>query len=59
MKTLHLDAGEMEVVRNAVHMYLDSFGHDEAEVVESAKAVLRKLAEAVDDEVSEATQLIG
>lgn len=43
---MHLTDGELAVVRNAMQMYLRSFGHNEAEVVEHAKQALAKLAAA-------------
>ena len=54
MNTIHLDDAELALVRNAVHGYLNSFGHNEADVVEQVKQVLAKLAAAEREDLSEA-----
>lgn len=59
MRSIHLDDAELAMLRSAVHLYVDTFGHNEAEVVERAKAIMAKLKQAGDDEVSEARNLIG
>jgi hypothetical protein len=59
MRSIHLDDAELTMLRSAVHMYVDSFGHNEADVVERAKALMAKLNQAGDDDVTDATQLIG
>jgi hypothetical protein len=58
MKTIHLTDDELAMVRNAVHGYLTTFGHEEHEVVEQAKSTLAKL-EAAADESEEPSELIG
>lgn len=50
MNTLHLTDSELAMVQHAMHTYLTSFGHDEADVVEQVKRVLAKLAEAEQDD---------
>lgn len=59
MKTVHLDNSELAMLRNAVRSQLHAFGHNESEVVERAKHLLRKLDEAEDDDVESASKLIG
>ena len=54
MNTIHLSDAELAIVRHAVHGYLNSFGHNEADVVELVKQVLAKLAAAEHDDLSEA-----
>lgn len=58
MKTIHLSERELELTRHAVRAYLNSFGHDEADVVHDIKQVLVRLATATDDD-TETTELIG
>lgn len=53
MNTIHLNDAELAMVRNAVQGYLNSFGHNEADVVELVKQVLTKLAAAEQDDLSE------
>jgi len=54
VNTIHLNDAELAMVRNAVHGYLNSFGHNEADVVELVKQVLAKLAAAEHGDMSEA-----
>ena len=54
MNTIHLSDAELALVRHAVTGYLNSFGHNEADVVELVKQVLAKLAAAEHDDLSEA-----
>jgi hypothetical protein len=49
VNTVLLTDGELAVVRNAMQMYLRSFGHNEAEVLVHAKEALAKLAAATRD----------
>ncbi|HET9859015.1 MAG TPA: hypothetical protein VFQ19_04490 [Nocardioidaceae bacterium] len=58
MKTIHLSESELALVRNAMRAYLNSFGHDEADVVTDIKRVLVRLAAATDDR-PERSELIG
>lgn len=58
MKTIHLSESELGLVSNAMRAYLNSFGHNEADVVTSIKQVIARLSAATDDEV-ESTELIG
>jgi hypothetical protein len=41
--TIDLTADELRLLQAALHSYLDDFGHDEADVVERAKALIAKL----------------
>jgi hypothetical protein len=43
MHTIELTEEELRIVRNALHSFLDDFGHEEADVLRSIKAVLAKL----------------
>ena len=58
MKTIHLSESELILIRNAMHAFLTSFGHDEADVVARIKQVIARLSDATDDE-QEPTQLTG
>jgi hypothetical protein len=46
MNTIHLTDEELEAARHAMTAYLRSFGHDEADTVILARAVLARLAAA-------------
>ena len=41
--TLDLTDEELELLRSALHSYLDDFGHDEADVLRRIKELLAKL----------------
>jgi ABC-type transporter Mla subunit MlaD len=41
--TIELDDDELKLVRNALHAYLDDFGHDEADILRQLKELLEKL----------------
>ena len=41
--TIDLDDDELKLVRNALHSYLDDFGHDEADILRQVKELLEKL----------------
>ena len=43
MNTIELNDEELRLLQNALHAYLDDFGHDEADVLRSVKAVIAKL----------------
>jgi hypothetical protein len=43
MTTIELTDDELELVRTALHAFLDDFGHDEIDVVRRVKDVLAKL----------------
>jgi hypothetical protein len=45
MHTLELTDDELRVLRAALHSYLDDFGHEEADVLRVAKALLAKLGD--------------
>jgi hypothetical protein len=46
MHTIELDEDELRLLYNALHAYLDDFGHEEADVLRSIKALLAKLPDA-------------
>ena len=41
--TIELTNDELKLVRNALHAYLDDFGHEEADVLREIKQLLEKL----------------
>jgi hypothetical protein len=41
--TIELTDEELRLLREALHAYLDDFGHDEADVLRAAKRLLAKL----------------
>ena len=43
MHTIHLTDDELRLVQNALHAYLDDFGHEEADVLRMVKALIAKL----------------
>ena len=43
MSTIELTAGELQLLRAALHSFLDDFGHDEIDVVRRIQALLEKL----------------
>jgi len=43
MKTIELTDEELRLVWNAVHAFLDDFGHEEADILAALKALLAKL----------------
>jgi hypothetical protein len=43
MHTLELTEDELRILQAALHSYLDDFGHEEADVLRIAKALLAKL----------------
>ena len=43
MHTIELTEDELQLVRSALHSYLEDFGHDEADVLRAIKHVLAKL----------------
>ncbi len=59
MKTIRLTDAELMMVRHAMLAYLATFGHEEAEVVEQAKAILAKLVDLPDDVTTEGAEVIG
>ena len=46
MHTIELTPEELELLRAALHSYLDDFGHEEADVLRRIKAILAKLPSA-------------
>jgi hypothetical protein len=40
---IRLTNDELKLIRNALHSYLDDFGHDEADVLRQIKDLLEKL----------------
>ena len=43
MHTLELSDDELKLLHAALHSFLDDFGHDEADILRSVKAVIAKL----------------
>jgi hypothetical protein len=43
MHTIELSDEELKLLYAALHAYLDDFGHEEADVLRSVKAVIAKL----------------
>jgi hypothetical protein len=43
MHTIELTDDELKLIRNALHAYLDDFGHEEADVLRALKQLLDKL----------------
>jgi hypothetical protein len=43
MHTIQLTDEELRLLQNALHTYLDDFGHEEADVLRLVKALLAKL----------------
>ncbi|WP_185447728.1 hypothetical protein [Kribbella qitaiheensis] len=43
MNTIELDDEELRVLRSALRSYLQAFGHNEADLLRAAKALMRKL----------------
>jgi hypothetical protein len=48
MHTIELSNDELRLLREALHAYLDDFGHDEADVLRSVKQLLAKLPQSSD-----------
>jgi hypothetical protein len=46
MHTIELSDDELRLLHNALHAYLDDFGHEEADVLRSIKALIAKLPDA-------------
>jgi hypothetical protein len=44
MTTIELTDDELELVRTALHAFLDDFGHDEIDVVRRVQGLLARLA---------------
>ena len=43
MHTIELTDDELRLIQNALHAYLDDFGHEEADVLREVKALIAKL----------------
>ena len=43
MHTFELTEQELRLIQNALHSYLDDFGHEEADVLRDVKALIAKL----------------
>jgi hypothetical protein len=43
MHTIQLTDEELRLLQNALHSYLDDFGHEEADVLRAVKALIEKL----------------
>ena len=48
MHTIELTDEELRLLQNALHAYLDDFGHEEADVLRLIKRVLAKLPAATE-----------
>jgi hypothetical protein len=46
MHTIELSQEELQLVHSALHAYLDTFGHEEADLLRSLKALIAKLPRA-------------
>ena len=46
MHTIELDSEELRLLREALHAYLDDFGHEEADVLRRIKNLIAKLPSA-------------
>ena len=46
MQTIELTEEELRLIREALHAYLDDFGHEEADVLRKIKSLLAKLPSA-------------
>ena len=44
MHTIELSDDELRLIQNALHAYLDDFGHEEADVLREVKALIAKLS---------------
>ncbi len=43
MHTIKLTEDELHLIQNALHAYLDDFGHEEADVLRQVKDLIEKL----------------
>ena len=43
MHTIELNPEELRLVREAVHAFVDDFGHEEQDIVNALRAILAKL----------------
>jgi hypothetical protein len=48
MYTIELHAEELQMLRSALGSYLQAFGHNEADLVKAARALLMKLPEEIE-----------
>jgi hypothetical protein len=46
MHTIELDSEELRLLREALHAYLDDFGHEEADLLRRIKTLIAKLPSA-------------
>jgi hypothetical protein len=46
MHTIELSDEELRLLHAALHSYLDDFGHEEADILRSVKALIAKLPQA-------------
>ena len=49
MHTIELSDEELRLLREALHAYLDDFGHEEADVLREVKQLIAKLPPTVAD----------
>lgn len=52
MYTIELEAKELQLLRSALGCYLQAFGHNEADLVRAARALLVKIPEPVESKAS-------
>jgi len=45
MHTIELTPRELQLVRSALHSFLDDFGHDQADLLREIKALIARLPE--------------
>jgi len=45
MHTIELTQRELQLVRSALHSFLDDFGHDQADLLREIKALIARLPE--------------
>jgi hypothetical protein len=50
VNTVHLTDAELALTRHAMHSYLSTFGHDEADVLAQVRMVIAKLNAAEHEE---------
>jgi hypothetical protein len=43
MHTIQLTDEDLRILQNALHAYLDDFGHEEADILRQIKALMEKL----------------
>ena len=59
MHTIELTDEELRLLQNALHAYLDDFGHEEADVLREVKALIAKLSRSGDERGSRTSSATG